>query len=78
LKNEQEFNKDLEALGDEMRTLLSCLPNAIHAATIIPVRDSIVEIMKAVLDAARFMNGHLEQNRLRELDFDHTAIHTSG
>jgi hypothetical protein len=66
LKNEQEFNKDLEALGDEMRMLLSCLRSAMEAASIIPLKDSIVDIMKAVLEAARFIHGHLEQNRLCE------------
>ena len=56
--------QDLEKLGDAMYALLSCLADVRYAAKIRSAKDVIVDILKSVLEARRFIESHLKQNRL--------------
>jgi len=67
LKNEQEFNQDLTVLGDVIRKLLLCLTDVQYAAKIKPVKKVFVNILKTILEAASFIDGHLKRNRLARI-----------
>jgi hypothetical protein len=58
------FNQDLKALGDNMRMLLSCVVDVQDAARITSAKDTIITIIKAVLEAAQFIDDHLSKNRV--------------
>jgi hypothetical protein len=66
LKNEQEFSDDLKSLGDTIHTLLLCVADVRYAANITPVKENFTDIIKAVLEAANFIDAHLKKNRLGE------------
>jgi hypothetical protein len=66
LQNEKNFHDDLKDLGNAMCTLLSCLTDVRYAARIAPAKESVLEILKAVLEAASFVDGYLKKNRLGE------------
>jgi hypothetical protein len=60
------FNQDLQALGDNMRMLLSCVVDVKDAARITSTKDTIITIIKAILEAAQFIDDHLSKNRVGE------------
>jgi hypothetical protein len=49
-----------------MHTLLLCLVDIRYAARIAPVKENFTEIIKAVLDAASFIDSHMKKKRLGE------------
>jgi hypothetical protein len=75
LKNEQEFHNELKNLGDAMCTLLSCLTDVRYAARIAPAKASVLEILKAVLEAANFVDDYLMKNRLGVYILLHSDIY---
>ena len=58
------FNQDLQALGDNMCMLLSCVVDVQDAARITSAKDTIITIIKAILEAAQFIDDHLSKNRV--------------
>lgn len=56
-----------------MRVLLSCLTDVQYAARCTPAKETFVDIMKAVLEAASFTDSHLKKNRLGEYGFKHNV-----
>jgi hypothetical protein len=58
------FNQDLQALGDNMRMLLSCVVDVKDAARITSAKDTIITIIKAILEAAQFIDHHLSKNHV--------------
>lgn len=64
MKNEKTFNDDLRGLGVEMHKLLSCLVEVEDQAKLVRLKDTVVDIMKAIRQAAEFIKQYLERNAL--------------
>jgi hypothetical protein len=64
LQNEKTFNNDLQDLGVEIRKLLSCLAEVKDQAKLVHLKGIVVDIMKAICQAAEFINEYLKQNIL--------------
>jgi hypothetical protein len=66
LQNEKTFNDDLRGLAVEMRKLLSCLAEVKEQAKFVFLKDTVIDIMKAICEAAEFMKDYLERDFLGE------------
>ena len=66
LKHEQEFNKDVENLGKDMHSMLSCLAHAQRVADQTPTMNAFRDILRCILEAAKFIDEHLRRSRLGE------------
>jgi len=66
LENEKTFNDDLRGLAVEMCKLLACLAEVKDQAKFDLLKDTVIDIMKAICEAAEFMKEYLERNVLGE------------
>jgi len=63
LMAEHGFKKNLQSLADEMQFLIKSVTDALRIAKLTSVKDSVMEIMKAVIEASHFVNEFVNKGR---------------
>ena len=68
LKNQSDFHQGLRDLNEEMRRLLSDMVDLKGHVKIDLLRISVLESMKAILEASQYIRDYLEDNKFGEDD----------
>ena len=68
LRNAKAFNDDLRDLATEIHQLLSCLADVQDRAELDYLKDTVIDVMKAISDAANYIKDYIDQNTFREED----------
>ena len=66
LTNYNEFNQDLKNLNNEIRILLSHLIAIKNKISLIELRNTVIEIMKAIVDASDYTRTFLAKSKIGE------------
>ena len=68
LQNQSDFHQGLKDLNEEMRRLLSDMVALQDHVKIDSLRMSVIETMKAILEASQYILDYLEENKFGEYD----------
>ena len=64
LQTHSQFNADLISFGQEICILLVFITDIQYAARIASTKDAVLNIVKHIMDAVIYIDGHLKKNLL--------------